>query len=69
MNQVIAGIDLNLMQSGDDFSLDIRVDKGFGNLKMFSEDIQFSVTANEADDRNRPFWNVIELRDGELSRE
>ena len=67
MNQVIAGIDLDLMQSGEDFSLDIRIDKGFRNLKMFSKDIQFSVIADETDKGNSPFRNVIELGQGELS--
>lgn len=55
------------MEARDDFRLDVRVDKGFGNHKMFSEDIQFSVTANETDDRNRSFGDVIKFGRSELS--
>ena len=65
-NQVVPRVELDLVEVRDDFSLDIRVDKGFGNLEMFSEDIQFPVTADETDDRDRPFGDVIKLRDGEF---
>jgi hypothetical protein len=55
------------MQTGDDFSSDIRVDEGFRKFKMFSKDIQFSVTADEADKGDRSVRNVIELGEGEFS--
>ena len=55
------------MQISDDFSLDIGIDEGFRKFKMFSKDIQFLVTADEADKGDRSVWNVIEIRQGEFS--
>jgi len=56
------------MQTGNDFSLNIRIDEGFRKSKMFSKDIQFLVTADEADKGDRPVRNVIEHRQGEFFR-
>jgi hypothetical protein len=49
------------MQLGDDFSADIGVNKFFGNFKMFSEDIQFSITPDKADERDGSIRNVIKI--------
>jgi len=40
------------MQVGNDFSADIRINKGLGNGKMFSEDIELPVAADETNERN-----------------
>jgi len=56
------------MQTGNNFSSDIAVDKGLRKLKMLSEDIQFSVTADKTDERDRSVRNGVNLRQCELWR-
>ena len=51
------------MQAGENFSPDIRIDKGLRNGKMLSEDVQLSITADEANEGNGSLWNFrAELR-------
>jgi hypothetical protein len=52
------------MQAGDNFSPDIRVDKGLRKLKMFSEDIEFSIASDETNKRDSSVRDVINF--GEL---
>jgi hypothetical protein len=56
------------MQLSDDFSPDIGVNKFFRNLKMFSEDIQFSITTDKADERDGSFGDVIKMGELEFRR-
>ena len=42
------------MQGGDDFGPDIGINKGLGNGKMLSKDIQLPVAADETDEGNGP---------------
>jgi hypothetical protein len=45
------------VQAGDDFSPDIRINEGLGNGKMFPEDIQLSVAADETNEGNGSIWD------------
>ena len=56
------------MQTRNDFSSDISIDKGLREFKMFSEDIQFSITSDETDKRDGSLWDVGNLGQGELWR-
>lgn len=67
-NQFFSKIDLDLMELGDDFSPDIGVNKFFRNFKMFSEDIQFSITTDKADERDGSFRDVIKVGELEFRR-
>lgn len=46
------------MQSGNDFSSNISIDKGLRELKMLSEDIQLSITSDKANKRDSSLWDV-----------
>ena len=52
----------------NDFSSDIGIDKGLGKLKMFSKDIEPSVTSDKTDERDCSIRDVVELRQFELWR-
>ena len=56
------------MQISYNFSSDISIDKSLGKLKMFSEDIELSITSDKADERERSVWNVVNVRQFELWR-
>ena len=56
------------MQTSNDFSSDISIDKGLRKLKMFSKDIELSITSDKADERERSSWNVVNVRQFELGR-
>ncbi len=56
------------MQTSNNFSSDISIDKSLGKLKMFSEDIELSITSDKADERERSVWNVVNVRQFELWR-
>jgi hypothetical protein len=56
------------MQPSDDFSPNISIDKGLRKLKMFSEDIEFSIASDETDERDGSVWDVINFGQGELWR-
>ncbi len=60
-NQIIAKIDLNLMQTGNDFSSNISVDEGLRELEMLSEDIQLSITSDKANKRDGSLRDVANL--------
>ena len=47
------------MQTSNDFSSDISIDKSLRKLKMFSEDIELSITPDKTDERDRSFRNVV----------
>jgi hypothetical protein len=55
-------MDLNLVQIGDDFSPNIRINKLFRNFEMFSKDIKILVASDESDKRNGSVWDVINFR-------
>jgi hypothetical protein len=65
-DQIIPRIDLDLMQASDDFSSYIGINKSFGKLKMFSKDIQLSVTSDETNERDRSVRNIINIRQSGL---
>ena len=48
------------MQPSNDFSSHISIDKSLRKLKMFSEDIKFSITPDKADERDRSVRNVVD---------
>ncbi len=48
-----------MMQTSNDFSLDITVDKSLRKLKMFSEDIELSITPDKTDERDLSVRNVV----------
>ena len=50
------------MQTSNDFSSGISIDKGFRKFKMFSKDIQLLVTSDEPNERDGSFRNIIDLR-------
>jgi hypothetical protein len=54
------------MQTGNDFSPDVSIDKSLRKLKMLSEDIQFSVAADKTDDRDRSIRNGVNPLQGEF---
>lgn len=54
------------MQTRNDFSSDISIDKGLRKLKMFSKDIQSSITSDEADKGDCSLWNVVKVRQCEF---
>jgi hypothetical protein len=54
------------MQTGNDFSSNISVDKGLRELKMFSEDIQLSITSDKANKRDASLWDIGNLWQGKL---
>jgi hypothetical protein len=56
------------MQSGNDFSSNIRIDKGLRELKMLSEDIQLPITSDEANKRDGSLWDIGNLWQSELWR-
>jgi len=56
------------MQTRDNFSPDISVDEGFRKFEMFCKDIQFLVTSDEANKRDRSIRNIIDLRQTEFGR-
>jgi hypothetical protein len=67
-NQFITQVDLDLVQSSNDFSSDISIDKFFRKLKMFSKDIKFSVTSDETDERDSSIWDIVDFGQFELWR-
>ena len=67
-DQIFPRIDLNLMQACNNFSLDIRIDKIFRKHKMFSKDIQLSITSDEPDERDRSIGDIIDLRQTKFGR-
>ena len=48
------------MQTGNDFSSHISIDKVLRKLKMFSKDIQLPVTTDKADERDRPVRDEVD---------
>lgn len=56
-DQFIAAVELNLMPVRNDFSPDIRINKGLRNGEMLSKDIQFLVAADETDEGNGSLWD------------
>jgi hypothetical protein len=54
------------MQTGNDFSSNISIDKGLRELKMLSEDIQLSITSDKANKRDGSLWDIGNLWQGEL---
>ena len=56
------------MQTSNDFSSDISIDKALRELKMLSKDIKFSITSDKTDERDRSVWNVVNVRQFELGR-
>lgn len=54
------------MQTGNNFSSNISVDKGFRKLKMFSKDIEFPIASDETDKRDGSIRDVIDFRRGKL---
>ncbi len=65
-DQIVAKVNLNLMQTGNDFSSNIGIDKGFRELKMLSEDIQLSITSDKANKRDGSLWDIGNPWQGEL---
>ncbi len=49
------------MQTGNDFSSNISIDKGLRELKMLSKDIQLSITSDKANKRDGSLWDVGNL--------
>jgi hypothetical protein len=49
------------VQTGNDFSSNISVDKGLRELKMLSKDIQLSITSDKANKRDASLWDVGNL--------
>jgi len=43
-------MNLNSMQTGNNFSSNIGIDKGLRKLKMFSKDIELPVTSDKPDE-------------------
>ena len=56
------------MKTGDDFSPNIRINKLFRNLKVFSKDIKIPIASYEADKRDGAIGNVINFGQCELCR-
>lgn len=56
------------MKVSNDSSPDVAVDKGLGNLKMFSEDIEPPIASDETDKRDGSIRDVVELWQFELWR-
>ena len=56
------------MQTSNDFSSNISINKSLRELKMFSKDIKFSITSDKTDERDRSVWNVVNVRQFELGR-
>lgn len=56
------------MQTSNDFSSNVSIDKGLRELKMFSKDIELSVTSDKADERDCSIRNVVNVRQCELLR-
>ena len=54
------------MQSSNDFSSNISIDKGLRELKMLSEDIQLSITSDKANKGDGSLWDVGNLWQSEL---
>lgn len=54
------------MQTGNDFSSHISIDKVLRKLKMFSKDIQLPVTTDKADERDRPVRDEVDTWQREL---
>ncbi len=54
------------MQTGNDSSSNIGIDKGFRKLKMFSKDIELSIASNETDKGDGSLWDIVNLWQGEL---
>jgi hypothetical protein len=54
------------MQTGNNFSSDVSIDKSLRKLKVFSEDIQLSVTADKTDERDRSIRNGVNPFQGEF---
>ncbi len=67
-NQFLSRIDLDLMEVCNDFSPDIGINKFLGDFKMLSKDIQFPITADKADEGDRSFRDVIEIKKLEARR-
>ena len=53
----MTAVELNLMQARDDFSPDIRINKGLGNGKRLPKDIQLSIAADETNEGNGSIRN------------
>ncbi len=56
------------MQSGNDFSSNISIDKVLGELKVLSKDIQLSITSDEANKRDGSLGDIGNLWQSELWR-
>jgi hypothetical protein len=65
-NQILTQIDLNLVQTSDDFSSNVSVDKFFRKFKMFSKDIEVPIASDETNERDCSVWDVINFRQCEL---
>jgi len=57
---------MNLVQISNNLSSDVGIDKGFGKLKMFSEDVEFPVTTDEADEGDCTIRNVVDFGQGKF---
>jgi hypothetical protein len=54
------------VQSGNDFSSNISIDKGLRELKMLSKDIQLSITSDEANKRDGSLGDIGNLWQSEF---
>ena len=54
------------MQTGNNSSSSIGIDKGLKKLKMFSKDIELPITSNETDKRDGSLWDIVNFWQGEL---
>ena len=52
---------MNLVQISNNLSSDVGIDKGFGKLEMFSEDVESPVTTDKADKGDCAIRNVIDF--------
>jgi hypothetical protein len=59
-------LDMNLMQTSNDFGSDVSIDKVLKKLKMLSEDFQPLVTLHKTNEPDRSARNVITLQQSEF---
>ena len=56
------GINLNLMQTGNDFSSDVTVNKVLGKLEMLSKDVQVPIASEKTDEGDGSVRDIIDPR-------
>lgn len=56
------GVNLNLMQTGDDFSSGVTVNKVLRKLKMLSKDVQLPIASDETDEGDGSVRDIIDPR-------